>query len=171
MILFPKTCYTIGLFGAKYSRFTSYSIMNVIQGDLYSVKPTKCWWGGSDGSIHQVSKIQLLNTGTKTHLHISFLPPSLPSLTSHTNTEKCLFQRSLGRGWENMSCLYLSSNLYVIMQMHFAWSMQRCGHLVSLWTVINYSPSRQSGSAVDGFWLTAEQCDRLSRPASEFFWR
>lgn len=104
----------------------------------------------------------------------SQFPSSLVALSdvTHPAQRNIFFQRSVGEGWENILCLYLPSNLYVIMQMHFTWSMQQCGHLVFLWTVINYSPSHQFVSAVDGFWLTAEQCDRLSRVyASEFFWR
>ena len=56
--------------------------------------------------------------------------------------------------------LSLSSNLNVIMQMSFAWSVRQCGHLESTLAVISSTRTQPLTSAADvcGHW-TVRQCE------------
>lgn len=100
-----------------------------------------------------------------------FLPWLLslsPSFTSvYFFTHKCagkwVYQRSLGWGAKKHPMLSLSSNLNVIMQMDFAWSMQQCGHLESTLTVISYTRSQpfMSAANVYGCWTVSKVWKRL----------
>lgn len=95
-----------------------------------------------------------------------FLPWLLslsPSFTpvyffTHKCAGKWVYQRSLGWGAKKHPMLSLSSNLNVIMQMDFAWSMQQCGHLESTLTVISYTRSQpfMSAANVYGCWTVSK---------------
>lgn len=100
--------------------------------------------------------------GSHTHfLHYSCVFP-------HTQAHRGMFISAV-TGWgENTPCWTLSSNLCVIMQMRFAWSMRHCGHLESTLAAITCSRSHASASALDGFdcwgmWLYESGCIEMPR--------
>lgn len=105
-------------------------------------------------------KYRLVHIKLTSSLGYSLFHPPLPlSISSHTNVQAngYISTHWVG-GAKKHPMLSLSSNLNVIMQMGFAWSMQQCGHLESTLTVISYTHSQpfMSAANVYGCWTVSK---------------
>lgn len=163
-------------------------MLNNVTGDLKcnlvtheKSKTMAIWCSESDGfvclwlskSAHNIGMetfLGLSHTSTGLHTQYSF-PPSISfSFFFHYLfffTHKWIFQHSLGgsKRKKKHSMMSLSSNLNVIMQMSFSWSMQQYEHVESTLTVITYIHSR---SCLQWMFITAEPFDSMRVPAFKF---
>ena len=115
-------------------------------------------------SLDSPTQVQACTRST----HFLHLFLSLSSFTtyfsSHTNGYfSTLWEEA--KGEKKHSMMSLSSNLNVIMQMSFSWSMQQYEHVESTLTVITYIHSR---SCLQWMFITAEPFDSMRVPAFKF---